>query len=130
MDKTSKSKGNIKKNEFSPKLVIGMTENVTIFGKKKELKLVGRIDTGAAKSSIHSDIVKDLDLGPVLSVKQVKNANGISLRPVIEAQISIHNKKIKSLFTVTDRSHMNYQILIGRNVLNQGFLIDPSLSDE
>lgn len=124
MEKSSKNT-----SDTLPKLVIGMIEEITIHGKNKTVNLLGRIDTGATKSSIHSDIVKELKLGPVISVKKVKNANGISLRPVIEAQVSIHKRKLVSQFTVTDRSHMKYKILIGRNILEKGFLIDPSLDN-
>ncbi len=109
--------------------IIGLVEPVTIKGKTTKEKHLARIDTGAAKSSIDSRLVYKLKLGPVLSVNKVSNAHGTTLRPVIEAEIKLKRRKIKSLFTVADRSNMKYAVLIGRNVLKQEFLIDPSKAD-
>ncbi len=106
--------------------IIGLVEPVTVKGKTGKETHLARIDTGAAKSSIDSKLVYKLKLGPVLSVNKVSNAHGTTLRPVIEAEIKIKRRKIKSLFTVADRSNMKYAILIGRNVLKQEFLIDPA----
>lgn len=113
-------------NKQKTHAIIGLVEPVVVKGKTAKETHLARIDTGAAKSSIDSKLVYKLKLGPVLSVKKVSNAHGTTLRPVIEAEIKIKRKKIKSLFTVADRSHMKYPILIGRNVLRQGFLIDPA----
>ena len=111
------------------KTVVGLTEKVKIRSNdlKKEKTVIGRIDTGATMSSIHTKIVNELGLGPVLSSKKVKNANGVTIRPVIEINIVLHRKHMKCNFTVTDRSHMKYEVLIGRNILQKGFLIDPSI---
>lgn len=118
--------------DLKEKTIIGLTERINIFSNdfKKEKTVIGRIDTGATMSSIHTEIVKELDLGPVIRSKKVKNANGISIRPVIEVNIVLHGKKMKSKFTVTDRSHMKYEVLIGRNILSEGFLINPSLEEK
>jgi hypothetical protein len=115
-------------DETKSKAIIGLVEEVLIKGKEKgkKEKLLARIDTGATKSSIDSKLVYHLKLGPVISVKKINSAHGTSLRPIIETSIILKRRKIKSLFTVADRSHMKYKILIGRNVLRQGFLIDPS----
>ena len=66
-----------------------------------------------------------LHLGPVIKTKLVKSAHGNSLRPVIEAKIRIGNKTIKAEFTLADRIHMKYQVLVGQNILKHNFLIDP-----
>lgn len=106
------------------KIIIGPVEKVTLKGAQKQGKFEGRVDTGATSSSIDARVVADLKLGPVLSVKKVKNAHGESLRPVIEAEIILKKKKLKTTFTVADRSRMKYKVLIGRNILKEGFLID------
>ena len=107
------------------KTIVGEVENVSFFvdNSKKE-KFEARIDSGAASSSIDAKIVADLKLGPVLSVKKVRNAHGETLRPVVEATILLKRKKMKAIFTVADRSRMKYKVLIGRNILKEGFLID------
>lgn len=110
--------------ELEKKIIIGPVEKIKIAGEKKQLSYESRVDTGATNSSIDAKIVADLKLGPVLSVKKVRNAHGESLRPVVEAEIVLKKKKLKAIFTVADRTRMKYKVLIGRNILKEGFLID------
>jgi len=117
--------------EKNTKIILGMAEFVTLKGKDRRIKktLPARIDTGATRSSIDAKIVNELKLGPVVSVLEVKNANGVSLRPTIEVEFKLRDKNMKAEFTVSDRSHMKYKALIGRNVLKKGFLVDPSINE-
>ena len=109
------------------KITIGLTEYVTIHGIKKK-RIKARIDTGATRSSMDTTLAKQLHLGPIIKRKKVKSAHGSRLRPVIECQIELANKKMLSEFTLADREHMRYKVLIGQNVLKQQkFLIDPSI---
>ncbi|MBN2141880.1 ATP-dependent zinc protease, partial [Candidatus Woesearchaeota archaeon] len=41
------------------------------------------------------------------------------------AKIVLGGKEIESKFTLADRSHMKYPVLIGQNILRKNFLIDP-----
>ncbi len=107
------------------KTVIGLAEKVTIKYNGGIKNVVAKIDTGATKSSIDTNLAAKLKLGPVIKSKLVKSAHGSKLRPIIEATIEIAGKKIKSEFTLADRTHMKYSILIGQNILREGFLIDP-----
>lgn len=114
--------------DFKDRKIIGLTEKILIKGNndyKKEI--VARIDTGATKSSIDRKLVEDLDLGPVFTENIVRSANGRTVRPVIKVNFVIKGKEMNSQFTVADRSHLNYQVLIGQNVLKKGFIIDPLL---
>ena len=113
--------------EFQDRTIIGLTEKIRINGKnQKQKELVARIDTGATKSSMDISLASELKLGPVVQNKLVKSAHGVKLRPMIEVEINMKNKKIKETFTLADRSHMKFPILIGQNILNKGFLIDPN----
>ena len=112
--------------KLKKKTVVGQVEKVSFLIKGKRERFDARIDSGAASSSIDAKIVADLKLGPVLSVKKVRNAHGETLRPVVEADIFLKRKKIKAIFTVADRSRMKYKVLVGRNILKEGFLIDVS----
>jgi len=110
------------------KIMLGLYEKVNIIPKNKEKsdKYIARIDTGATKSSIDMVLAGKYNLGPILRTKYVKNANGNKLRPIIEVEIEIAGKKLKGEFTLADRSHMKYPVLIGQNILKQGFIIDPT----
>ena len=106
--------------------ILGLVEKVVLIGNNGEEKLVARIDSGAITSSIDSNLAKKLDLGPSIRSKVVKSAVGIEKRPIVEAEVKINGTTMKNEFTLADRKHMTYQILIGQNILKQGkFLIDP-----
>jgi len=109
------------------KEIIGLVEKVIIIGNGKKKKSVdSRIDTGAEKSSIDMKLASELNLGPILKTKKIKSAHGIRLRPIVEVEVILAEKNMKELFSIVDRSHMKYPVLIGQNILKNGFLIDPS----
>lgn len=106
--------------------IIGMIEEIEVNGNGESERLQARIDTGATKSSIDYQLASKMKLGPVIESRLVKSAHGSKLRPVIQATITIRGKKITEKFTLADREHMKYKVLIGQNILREGFLIDPS----
>ena len=108
------------------KVVIGLAVKVGVHHPKGNKSVIAKIDTGATKSSIDTNLAAELKLGPVIKSRLVKSAHGSKLRPIIEATIDLAGKKIKSEFTLADRAHMKYRILIGQNILKDGFLIDPN----
>jgi len=111
---------------MAEKIVVGLTSRVVVFGKKGKKEVTARIDTGATKSSIDEAFAKELGLAEPLKHAKVKSASGTRHRPVIVVEISIAGELITAEFTVADRAHMKYPVLIGQNILKSGFLIDPS----
>ena len=111
------------------KTILGLDEEVTLVNTHGEKKVLARIDSGANKSSIDVSLAAEMKLGPVIDSKIIKSASGSELRPVITAKVRIHNQEIETQFTITDRSHMKYKMLIGQNILKNGFLIDCSISE-
>ena len=111
---------------YDKRKIIGLTEKVMVLGNNGHKKeVVAKIDTGATKSSIDVNLAANLNLGPVIRSKLVKSASGNKLRPVIETLVKFAGKKIKEEFTLADRAHMKYAIVIGQNILGSNFLIDP-----
>lgn len=110
------------------KTVIGLVEPIILFTKDGLKKtIIAKIDTGASKSSIDLNLASQLKLGPITTSKLVKSASGNKLRPIIEAEIGLAGKKMIEEFTLADRWHMKYRVLIGQNVLRHKYLIDASL---
>ncbi|MBW2992062.1 RimK/LysX family protein [Candidatus Woesearchaeota archaeon] len=109
------------------KKIVGLTENVTIYGSdKKGKKITARIDSGATKSSIDVRLAAELKLGPIIKCKLVKSTHGNTLRPVVKAKIKIADKKLTSELTIADRTYMKYRLLIGQNILKDAnLIIDP-----
>jgi hypothetical protein len=111
------------------KPVLGIIEPITLIdvnGKKQ--KVLAKIDTGADSSSIDMSLAANLSLGPITKTKQVVSSHGKSLRPVLHINIELAQKQISGDFNLYNRAHMTYKILIGRNILSKGFLIDPALN--
>jgi len=106
--------------------IVGLTEYVVVKGAVETKDLIARIDTGATKSSIDLMLASKLGLGPVVDSKLIKSAYGIRLRPVVQADIMIAGRLIRAKFTLADRLHMRFPVLIGQNILKRGFLVDPS----
>ncbi|MBN1275659.1 ATP-dependent zinc protease [Candidatus Woesearchaeota archaeon] len=108
------------------RVIIGMIEEVEVGSGGLSERLQARVDTGATKSSVDYQLASRLKLGPVIESKLVKSAHGNKLRPIIEAPIRIRGTVITAKFTLADREHMKYKVLIGQNILKKGFLIDPN----
>jgi len=114
-----------KKAKKDKKTIVGLTEDVMLVGKKRK-KVVAKIDTGADKSSIDIRLAAELRLGPVVRTSFIKSASGSKVRPIISADIVFAGRNMKVHFSIADRAHMKYRVLIGKNILKKGFLIDPS----
>lgn len=120
------SKMTSKYKTYNSKIIIGLAENIKIDGPEGSKDVMAKIDTGATKSSIDSKLAAELRLGPIIRTRLVKSAHGNSVRPVIDVTIELAEKKIKEQFTIANRDHMKYPVLLGQNILKKHFLIDPS----
>jgi len=128
------------------KLLIGKVEKVRLSPPNKVFH--ARIDTGATTSSLDAQdietferdgsswvrfkikdptgyILYDLEK-PVVRKAKIKQASTdeASKRPVVELQFQIGNIKRIEEFTLEDRSHLDFQILIGRNILRDLMIVD------
>ncbi|MGE0793368.1 MAG: RimK/LysX family protein [Candidatus Woesearchaeota archaeon] len=111
-------------------IIIGMIEPVKLKLDKKSIEFLARIDTGATRSSIDRNIAEQLKLQKHEKEIVVKNSHGKSKRNMVNAKIILANKTFENKFTLADRSHMKFPILIGRDILEQGFLIDTTKTIE
>lgn len=108
-----------------------------------------RIDTGAAVSALHCHRVKVSSIDGVETLKfklldpehplyedieykttsfrerKVKSSFGtVQYRYSIFTEVVIFEHKWPIEFTLADRENMNYPILLGRNILRKGFVVD------
>jgi hypothetical protein len=112
--------------DYKDRSIIGLVEEVAILGSNQQKVVRARIDTGATKSSIDNALAKELGLGEIVGKRLVKSAHGSTIRSVVKAKIKLAGQTFESEFTIANRSHMKYRILVGQNILRRGYLIDPS----
>lgn len=122
---TSKSKAE-KPIPFAERTIVGLVEKVILKHDGQTDELLARIDSGATKSSVDITLASKLKLGPIVESKLIKSANGSKLRPFVKVTAIIAGQEVSDIFSLADRSHMKYKVLIGQNILKRGFLIDPS----
>ena len=92
----------------------------------KNEEVLARIDTGARRCSIDRDLARKLKLGPVIGNRKYRSAHGKSIRPVIVEEIELKGKKMAVKINISNRRHMKYNFLVGREALKNGFLINPN----
>jgi len=129
------------------RLILGEQEWVYVTGLKQSFK--ARIDTGATTSSVsavdvlpferdgkdwvkfriaHDDVKSKEFALPVerwVDIRQ-SNADGTQRRAVVMAWIEIGGVKEKTEFTLTDRSHLTFPVLLGRSFFKDIALVDVS----
>ncbi len=129
------------------KLILGEREWVYFPGLDKSFK--SRVDTGATTSSIsavdletferdgkdwikfkigHEDVISEVLELPVERWVRIKQASSeeFDRRPVVMGWVQIGELKEKTPFTLTDRSHLDYPVLLGRSFFNDVAVVDVS----
>lgn len=100
--------------------VVGYIEDIKIRGKT----IPAKIDTGADVSSIDIGLAAELRLGPIIKKSRIRSPHGKTRRAVISVDFSIVGKETKGSFSLSDRHRLKYKVLIGKNILSQGFIVD------
>ena len=105
--------------------VVGLVEKVKVQG-KKSISTFAVCDTGARLTSVDVTLASRAVLGPVTRRVRVKNPSLKKMvsRPVVKARILIGGKVFNAEVNLQDRSHMNFPVIIGRNILSGNFLVD------
>ena len=112
-----------------------------------------KIDTGARSSAIHAFDLEaferdgaewvrfslhpwqksdedhvELSL-PVLDMREVRSSNGqVEKRYAVSLDVTLAGRTITTVMTLSNRDEMGFRMLIGREALERGFLVDASLS--
>lgn len=133
----------------SEKLVVGQLEKVWM--PTLNLALSARIDTGAETASLDARGIElferngkrwvrfeiehprkgepplqlERKLSRMVGIVQ-SNSPDSERRPVVKLAITIGNVNQTAEFTLSNRSHLDYQVLIGRNILQDVMVVDVS----
>ena len=102
-------------------VTIGYTEDVIVSGASGSERVIAKADTGASRTSIDTDIAAAIGAGPVQTTTTVKSATAGSsrTRPVIDVVIGIGGTRHTVGASIEDRSHMEYPVLLGRDILSE-----------
>lgn len=138
-----------KKPDYLDKTVLGQAEWIYVTKAKENFK--ARIDTGATTSSINAVEIQEFERdgkdwvkfnithnkdgdkkiieAPVVryvKILQSSEPGEYDRRPVVELHVRIGGVAHKSEFTLTDRQHMDFPVLIGRSFIQDVILVDVS----
>jgi hypothetical protein len=107
-------------------LILGKEELVELSAREsgETREVLAKIDTGAGYSSIVEDLAEDLSIvldDPEDEV-EIESANGEEKRPLVRVRIRIAGRTLDTRVSVTDRSELSKDVLIGSRDLD-GFLI-------
>ena len=118
--------------------ILGAISNVS-FPSIGDDSFLAKIDTGADSSSIHCDyyyVKDDILYCKILSGKKIlkfrnfskkfiKSSNGEgSERYKVTLRVIIDGHEVVGKFSLNSRESMNYPILIGKNIIKKGFVVD------
>lgn len=127
------------------KRVIGQTARVEIA--EAGMDFLGRVDTGAASTSVHAESVRvDGDMvdfvirnkdgermamrAPIMKRVLVRNPEGREKRVYVELTVSHDGVAKTVLANLNDRSGLTYALLLGRDWLQDDFVVDVSREEE
>lgn len=99
--------------------LIGYIEEVVVSGTSGSTSSLAKSDTGATRSSIDTSLAAEIGAGPIKSMTRVKSGSvkGGKARPVVDIVIGIGGRQHTVTASVEDRSHMDYPLLLGRDIL-------------
>jgi hypothetical protein len=126
------------------KLVVGEMERVWI--DPPQAQIIARIDTGASSSSLHAEkiveferdgddwvrfdvnldgemVTLERDIVRHVRVYQQADPDG-TRRPVITLRVRLGDLNQRVEFTLADRSHLDFEMILGRNFLTDVALVD------
>ncbi|MFC4358473.1 aspartyl protease family protein [Halobium salinum] len=106
--------------------IVGLVEEVVVGGERAATTVLAKCDTGAKRTSIDLALARDLGLGEGEKQVRVRSSNGVEKRSVYAFEVDIQGTTHEVLASVTDRSAMRYDAIVGRDVL-QSYLVDSSL---
>jgi hypothetical protein len=125
------------------KVILGEVEDVILL--PWHVKLPARIDTGAVTSSL---VARDLSVKdsfaefklpqkygnlklrlPIAEWQRIRSNEGLERRPVVEVELCLGPKRLRTKVTLDDRKGMRYPLLVGRNTLKENFIVDCARSN-
>ncbi|MFB6148719.1 MAG: RimK family alpha-L-glutamate ligase [Halobacteriales archaeon] len=111
----------------SERQVIGYTEEIVVSGTTGSETVLAKSDTGASRTSIDTKIAAEIGAGPIKQMTRVKSGSVKSSksRPVVDIVVGVGGERHTVSASIEDRSHMDYPVLLGRDIL-KNYQVDIS----
>lgn len=125
------------------RITIGAVEDVVLLPWKVAIQ--ARVDTGATTSSLDARDIKELPGKKEIEFRLPERCGGHLVRrrlrgwrtvtssdgkserrPVVNMEFQLGERSFNSKVTLTDRSHMKFPMLLGRNTLGGRYIVDVS----
>ena len=100
-------------------VVVGYIEEVVLSGTRGNKTVLAKSDTGATRTSIDAELAAEIGTGPILNTVKIKSGSLKSgrRRPVVDLVVGVGGTQHTVTASVEDRSHMDYPLLLGRDIL-------------
>lgn len=105
-----------------PEKVVGTREKVLVKGTEQSREVEAKVDSGASTTSIDIGLAEKLGFEKE-GTTQISSSNGVEERDVAFFKLSVKDVKCNIPVTVTDRSRVSCDLLLGRDAL-EGFYIE------
>ncbi len=104
---------------------IGFTEEVMVSGTSGTESVIAKSDTGAKRTSIDTALAAKIGAGPIKSITHVRSSSSKTSRsrPVVDLVVGVGGNQHTVTASIEDRSHMDYALLLGRDIL-QHYQVD------
>jgi RimK family alpha-L-glutamate ligase len=98
---------------------IGYIEEVVAMGTRGQKSVMAKSDTGATRTSIDSRLAAEIGTGPIKDIVKIKSGSlkSSKQRPVVDLVVGVSGRQHTVTASVEDRSHMDYPLLLGRDIL-------------
>lgn len=107
--------------------IIGYTEEVVVSGTSGSETVIAKSDTGASRTSIDTKVAAAIGAGPIKEMTRVKSGSvrTAKSRPVVDVVVGVGGNRHTVSASVEDRGHMDYPVLLGRDIL-KNYQVDIS----
>lgn len=101
--------------------IIGYTERVSVTGTAGTERVLAKSDTGASRTSIDLELAASIGAGPIKHQTRVRSGlrQQSKARPVVDLLVGIAGRWHEVTASVEDRGHMDYPVLLGRDILGK-----------
>jgi RimK family alpha-L-glutamate ligase len=103
---------------------VGHTERVDVAGGGGIETAIAKSDTGAKRTTIDLTLAAEVGAGPLEGTTSVRSGSSksSSSRPLVTLDVRVGDRWHEVTADVIDRGHMNYPVLLGRDVLDDYFV--------